>query len=447
MSSPRLNPDRQIAKLNLAKSSLTLNPTKVPPHVFPGSPTLHPGEPPLQVTPDFDGFAVTHPWIGQKMGKIQSFPGGFGQQFQGATLYGVYGGNPNEVHGAIRDKYLALAGPAGFLGFPTTNETGTPDGKGRFNHFEHGSIYWHPSIGAFEVHGAIREKWASLGWEAFGYPLTDETSTFYKTGRFNHFRAFWSDGTSDRSIYYSPETGANDVRDTIRTKWSDIGWETGFLGYPVSGEYDVEHGRRCDFQNGSIAWSSVLGVQVQPERLSICAPDITFDAGIAVGGYGQLDVFSDGTTHLWGHFHDSGGAPYDCLLVFSVMDTEGRAYAAPQSGTVHGWDPGSRNMDWDTWGSNDLIRGNWAKIRSAHTGGYHAEVTSDWTPTRIADFVGKIAGAIVAVAGIITLIFGSAIFGGGGSGSTLPKDPNYGRPEDYPIGGEPPPSSGIQTIP
>jgi hypothetical protein len=104
-------------------------------------------------------------------------------------------------------------------------------------------------------------------------------------------------------------------------------------------------------------------------------------------------------------------------------------------------------MDWDTWGSNDLIRGNWAKIRSAHTGGYHAEVTSDWTPTRIADFVGKIAGAIVAVAGIITLIFGSAIFGGGGSGSTLPKDPNYGRPEDYPIGGEPPPSSGIQTIP
>jgi hypothetical protein len=112
MSSPRLNPDKQIAKLTLAKSSPTLNPTEGldPPHVFPGSSTLNTGEPPPQVTPDFDRFAVTHPWIGQEMGKIQSFPGGFGQQFQGATLYGVYGGNPNEVHDAIRDKYLARAG-------------------------------------------------------------------------------------------------------------------------------------------------------------------------------------------------------------------------------------------------------------------------------------------------------------------------------------------------
>ena len=46
----------------------------------------------------------------------------------------------------------------GFLHYPVTDETGTPDGVGRFNHFEGGSIYWTPGTGAKEVHGAIRDQ-------------------------------------------------------------------------------------------------------------------------------------------------------------------------------------------------------------------------------------------------------------------------------------------------
>jgi uncharacterized protein with LGFP repeats len=46
---------------------------------------------------------------------------------------------------------------------PLTDESPTPDGIGRFNHFQGGSIYWTPGIGAHEVHGAIRDKWASMG--------------------------------------------------------------------------------------------------------------------------------------------------------------------------------------------------------------------------------------------------------------------------------------------
>ena len=66
------------------------------------------------------------------------------------------------------------------LGYPVTDETGTPDGIGRFNHFANdGSIYWTPATGAREVHGLIRAKWASLGWErgCLGYPISDTTST------------------------------------------------------------------------------------------------------------------------------------------------------------------------------------------------------------------------------------------------------------------------------
>jgi len=82
-----------------------------------------------------------------------------------------------EVHGAIRDKYLALGAEASILGYPRTDESGTPDGVGRFNHFQGGSIYWTPGTSAHEVHGLIRELWSSLGWETnpqLGYPISDE---------------------------------------------------------------------------------------------------------------------------------------------------------------------------------------------------------------------------------------------------------------------------------
>ena len=83
--------------------------------------------------------------------------------------------------GGIREKWLSLGGCDSFLGPPITDELGTPDGSGRFNHFtgsaEHGaSIYWTPWTGAHEVHGAIRDHWEAIGWEQswLGYPITDE---------------------------------------------------------------------------------------------------------------------------------------------------------------------------------------------------------------------------------------------------------------------------------
>ena len=48
------------------------------------------------------------------------------------------------------------AAPRACLGFPTTDEKGSPDGVGRYNHFSGSggsSIYWSPTTGAHSVHG------------------------------------------------------------------------------------------------------------------------------------------------------------------------------------------------------------------------------------------------------------------------------------------------------
>src|SRR5207302_222483 len=92
--------------------------------------------------------------------------------------------------GAIQAHYYALGGEGSFLGVSAGPEDPTPDGFGRFELFSNaGSIYWTPSTGAWSVHGAIRDHWAAMGWErsVLGYPVTDENGTPDGVGRFNHF--------------------------------------------------------------------------------------------------------------------------------------------------------------------------------------------------------------------------------------------------------------------
>jgi hypothetical protein len=115
--------------------------------------------------------------------------GGKRRDYAGGAIYWTAATCAHEVHGGIFGEWQATGLPQGFLGYPTINETPTPDGLGRYNHFQHGSIYWTPTTGAHEVHGLIRDKWASLGWErsALGYPVSDETDEVDGSGRFNLF--------------------------------------------------------------------------------------------------------------------------------------------------------------------------------------------------------------------------------------------------------------------
>lgn len=164
----------------------------------------------------------------------------------------------------IRQKWRELGAEDGFLGLPQTEERVCPDGRGRYIHFAGGSIYWSPESGAHAIYGAIREKWAALGWETcsfLGYPTTDECGTPDGTGRFNHFE-------KDGSIYWTPAHGACEIHGPIRTEWARQGWETGPLGYPISDMQmtDDKSGWLCRFEHGIIHWDPARGVQTDPVK-------------------------------------------------------------------------------------------------------------------------------------------------------------------------------------
>jgi uncharacterized protein with LGFP repeats len=49
------------------------------------------------------------------------------------------------------------------------------------------------------------------------------------------------------------------VHGTIRTRWASLGWERGRLGYPTSNEYAIAGGRASRFQHGVIGWKAATG--------------------------------------------------------------------------------------------------------------------------------------------------------------------------------------------
>jgi hypothetical protein len=196
-------------------------------------------------------------WLGACRNDEHAVPGAIRQDFDGGSVYWTPTTGPTSVRGEIRRLYDRSGATTSRLGVPTTVERDTPRRSGAFNHFQHGSIYWSPATGAQMVLGSIRSTWAALGWEngSLGFPRTGETPTTSKPGAFNHFEG--------GSVFWSPTTGAHGVWGAIRDRWAAMGWENSPLGFPTTSEGRTPHraGAFTHFQHGSVYWSPTTGAQ------------------------------------------------------------------------------------------------------------------------------------------------------------------------------------------
>ncbi len=197
--------------------------------------------------------------LGYPTSGVGRAPDGVGSvsTFSGGTIYWSPATGAREVHGRILQHYLEMQGPAGPLGYPTSDETVAAHG-GRVSTFTRGNVYWSPASGAHEVHGDILRHYLELDGPAglLGYPVTDETTTPDRIGRFNHFSRL-------ASIYWTPVTRAHEIHGAIRFHWSTLGWERGVAGYPTSDETAVAGGRMNTFSKSNLAmyWSSATGAR------------------------------------------------------------------------------------------------------------------------------------------------------------------------------------------
>lgn len=321
------------------------------------------------------------------------------------------------VYGAIYEKYLELGGEGSFLGYPLTDEKAAADNAGRFNHFEGGSIYWSVATGAHEVHGEIRDKWTQTGWESgiLGYPMTDETSTLDGIGRFNHFQ--------HGSIFWTPELGAHEVHGSIRDHWAKLGWERSYLGYPELDEKDwmegsMVKGRISRFQRGTIARGLPPSVVVEgmpteaaprdlPDTVILSVPSLNPPEPIT--GWAELTINSKGFFSYRGSLHVSGFIGYQVSVASALnfVAPDGAVICVGEEthlgGTVS-FD--ERDHSWKNTGFETRIRDNWDTLKSR---GMKTEIKVGVTVGDVVELLTKgiVAGFVAGIAIFAVMLFGS----------------------------------------
>ncbi|MCK8675029.1 hypothetical protein M1M07_28465, partial [Rhodococcus sp. HM1] len=159
------------------------------------------------------------------------------------------------------------AAAAAWLG-ERTAEGDAADG-GRYVHYTGGSIYWHPTTGAYAIPAALFEKYEQLGWERsyVGYP-TERHLVLHEPEVSGEA---WGDvqGFQGGAIYRRYGHPGHVVTGLIRAYWHAAGSETGRFGWPITDEQwaDEQGGIRFqDFEHGRITWSATgtVGTHAEP---------------------------------------------------------------------------------------------------------------------------------------------------------------------------------------
>jgi CubicO group peptidase (beta-lactamase class C family) len=191
--------------------------------------------------------------LGQATGVEQVCSDGVGhfREYKNGRIYTSPDTGAHEVHGEILTKWIELGGES-FLGYPTTDQRWVSDGVGGYNDFQKGSIYLSPQSGAHAVYGYIYGKWMALGGPRgpLGYPTTDETGTPNPNDTGQRFNLF-----ERGSIYWRNNFGAYAVQGEIDKQWAAKGREKGALGFPLSDElpHPELNIRFNVFENGNLS--------------------------------------------------------------------------------------------------------------------------------------------------------------------------------------------------
>ncbi|MBF6214269.1 esterase [Nocardia puris] len=198
--------------------------------------------------------AAANGWLGPCRTAEYAVPGGVAQDFVGGRVFYSGATGAHAVGGMIGGGYQAAAGPGGPLGLPIDGEHPLPDGRGRYQAFQHGSLYWTPQTGAHVVRGAILDEWGRQGFERgpAGYPVAPEVKTPNRDGAVQAFE--------NGPFYYSAATGVHRVQGLILGKYAEMGYENSWLGFPAAEEQPLKDlGRYSRFEGGNLYWSPLSG--------------------------------------------------------------------------------------------------------------------------------------------------------------------------------------------
>ena len=173
------------------------------------------------------------------------------EAFQNGAIYWSAATGAHPVMSPVVAAYLKAGGPAS-LGYPKQDPANGADG-GTKQAFEDGTAFA-SAAGAFFTTSPILAKYTALGAEAsyLGYPTSPMVCGLRNGGCYQDYRA--------GAILWSPATGAISSHGGIRASWAGTGFENGYLGYPTTEEVPIRGGGVYqNYQGGAILWSPATG--------------------------------------------------------------------------------------------------------------------------------------------------------------------------------------------
>lgn len=193
------------------------------------------------------------------------------------------------VSGPLLERYLALGGPTGSLGYPTSDAT-----SGGRQMFQNGALAGTPPK---VVSGPILAKWGILGYESgrAGSPVGDAANVVSFGATLAVSQNFQTGLIC--ALQSGPHSGdAFFVGGAILAKYAALGGPTGSMGVPWSDEFQRDGNTIQEFEGGTLRLSpgaSEPEVLARPRTPNVDAQPATVLAGqrvrVAVGGFADGD--------------------------------------------------------------------------------------------------------------------------------------------------------------
>ena len=176
----------------------------------------------------------------------------------GVTVVGtaVPAGAQDCLTGSVASRYAQVGGEQGPLGSVTACEKRTARGTGSFATFRAGVIYQSPGTGAWDVSGSFLGLWRSKGSETgfLGYPRSGEvwTNGGVVQQDYQGGDLYWS--------YRTAGSGPHSVSGAFRRLYADQGGVYGRLGLPLTQEISgVNRGVHQNHEHGVTYWTAATG--------------------------------------------------------------------------------------------------------------------------------------------------------------------------------------------
>ncbi|MEE1830148.1 LGFP repeat-containing protein [Streptomyces sp. SP17KL33] len=356
-----------------------------------------------QLENDLPGTQVARAWETESLGKgwrcrradyYRKSPDGRVLRWTSAEVHWTAETGALFISGGIADLHRTMR----FLGPPAQEAQFIEQPLGKsvpWVAFSKGRIY-DSVYGAHALYGDILQKWLELETgppgSGPGYPRTSELGLLDGRGRYNHF--------SRGSIYWTPTTGAYWVSDKCRDWWVFRGGEASYLGYPVS---DASDDGVAEFERGSIRLSNGAILGEYPHRRVVKSGTVHTPDGYPVNGWSELTIFSNGAYQYRGSIHCSGAPSYNVSMAMAPRFVGGSndtrtwvEYGDVEGSLVlggnldHRWDSGLVRDQW--------IEDNWDRLNSCD---YAIILRVGFGPEDFLKVVGTILGIPFAIIGMV----------------------------------------------